>query len=187
MNEHVVEAGPLAGLQHGLHLPIGVSYWPPAPLWWLLALILVVLVCWLTQRLFRKSGTRLFGRASSQAAESLAQTTQRLLQQCYAQWQKDAVGTAYLEQANVLLKRYVLSNNSASHQKNNEHLPTTWHGKPWVEWMQQSTPTNLSQITSQSLAEDCYRSEATLAAVPVAEIHQQLLQWISDYDEQHYA
>jgi len=206
MNEQVVETGPLAGLQHGLHLPMSVSIWPPAPLWWLLALLLTLLMCWLTMFLLRKKGLRPFGHATKRTTESIAQTTQRLLQQCYMQWQKDAVGTVYLEQANILLKRYVLSNNSESHLNNASvknlaaggetgennlnntmRLPAIWHGEAWVEWMQQAAPTRLSQITRQGLADDCYKREATLVSVPIAEIHTQLLQWVSDYEDRQNA
>jgi len=211
MSERIVETGPLTGLIYNLHHPANVSLWPPAPIWWICALLLLALISWLLLFICRKNGLRLFGRTTTHATKPLAQTAQQHLQQHYSQWRKDAIATVYLEQANILLKRYVLSSNSTLNQRtvsidkvqrnsndtdkhsdqhsdrNADLFPMVWHGMPWVEWMQQATSTTLSIKTMQGLAIDCYRPEATATALPIAEIHPQLLQWIADYGERQHA
>ena len=46
-------ADPLTQL-HDIHLPEPVSAWPPAPGWWLLAIVLLVLIAYTTYRVLRK-------------------------------------------------------------------------------------------------------------------------------------
>lgn len=190
MNDEIAQTDPLAGLQQALQLPANVSFWPLAPFWWFMALLVAVFISWLVLFLCRKKGLQLFTGATNTSTQSLVQTTQRHLQQHYTQWQDDKVTSVYLERANVLLKRYVISSNSNNitpNQTNTRHLPNTWHGETWVKWLQQAAPTNLSLTTLKGLSDDCYRRESTLEPASVTEIHQQLQQWIADYDSRQHA
>jgi len=56
---------PLAGL-HDIHLPEPVSWWPPAPGWWLLALLVVligaVVIGWLRWRKAQQAKAKVFSQ-----------------------------------------------------------------------------------------------------------------------------
>ena len=88
---------PLAGLR-GYHLPEAVSWWPPAPGWWVvgaLALALLAGLGWWAARRWRRRA------AARAAARELAQ-----LRATYV-WQHDA--TAFVRGLSRLLRRYVLA------------------------------------------------------------------------------
>ncbi|MFA5590662.1 MAG: DUF4381 family protein [Lysobacteraceae bacterium] len=56
-----------------LHLPAPPSWWPPAPGWWLLALLLLALSFWLWQRLRRRHKQRARRDFLQAELESLSQ------------------------------------------------------------------------------------------------------------------
>ena len=89
-------ADPLADL-HGYHLPAPVSWWPPAPGWWLLALLCLValgaLIHWLATRYRRTAATR------AARAE---------LTQLVARHAQDGDGPAFARDLSRLLRRFAL-------------------------------------------------------------------------------
>jgi hypothetical protein len=87
---------PLAGLRD-YHLPEAISWWPPAPGWWLLAALAITgaaLVRWRRQR-------RGCVHASRLASLELARLR--------ARWRADADATAFLRGLSQLTRRFVLA------------------------------------------------------------------------------
>jgi hypothetical protein len=70
----------LAGLRD-IHLPEAISYWPPAPGWWIALLCLVSLVCWAesARRRRARSPERVALRELEQLAASFARERQGTL------------------------------------------------------------------------------------------------------------
>ena len=65
-------ADPLTNLRD-IHLPDPVSWWPPAPGWWLLSLLIIAAVCYLGVQTIRRYKRRLYRR---QAMAELKQIEQ---------------------------------------------------------------------------------------------------------------
>ena len=88
---------PLAGLRD-YHLPEAISWWPPAPGWWMLAALAIAaaaaLVRWRRQRRGRAHASRL-------ASLELARLRTR--------WRADADATAFLRGLSQLTRRFVLA------------------------------------------------------------------------------
>ena len=102
-----------------IHLPEPVSFWPPAPGWWVLAILLLVLILWTTRKSFTVSRRRKI------KARALAE-----LQKCYENYanhaadisnsntgsntgsnrdnERDRQTLRYVNEANSVLKRVAL-------------------------------------------------------------------------------
>jgi hypothetical protein len=78
-----------------IHLPADPSWWPPAPGWWLLALILITLLVWCVRRLLRAWRQR--------QPIKLARGYYADVYTAFTRGEID--GGAYLHQTNELLKR----------------------------------------------------------------------------------
>ena len=83
-------ADPLAELRP-LHVPPEITWWPPAPGWWLLALLLVLLIAWAWIVLRR-------GKPRREALRILRAIAQQ-----------DLDAPALAQQVNVLLRRYAMA------------------------------------------------------------------------------
>lgn len=106
---------PLAQLKD-IHLPEPVSWWPPAPLWWLLAAIILGLCIWLFIRRRRQQRQQAYRQDALQLWRQLPADSGR--EQCQA--------------INILLKR------TALHAYGPECA--TLHGELWLEFLDASLP-----------------------------------------------
>ena len=149
-----------------IHLPEAVSWWPPAPGWWILSFIIIALVTSLIIRRHRNTKRNAF------RVTALFETQEALML-----WNKNKNTADYLQTVNAVLKRIVLQNNSASNIANQS-------GVNWVERLNQISTHPLSEKTMQALGVACYQ---TNPAVDVAHVQQQIIAWIESYTGEEHA
>ena len=102
-------ADPLAELRP-LHLPADIGWWPPAPGWWLLALLLVALVTWATLAWRR--------RAARREALGIIRAVHKT----------DLAGPALAQAINLALRRYAMACYP-------QHNIAALSGRPWLEFL----------------------------------------------------
>lgn len=128
-------ADPLANLRD-IHLPADVSWWPPAPGWWLLAGLLTGACLWLLWFAWRRHRQRAYRRAAL-----------HLLQQLRRRQNPPA---ERLAEANALLKRTALAAWPAARV-------AALHGGDWCRFLsaslprRQSPPANLEHLLRDGL------------------------------------
>ncbi|AOY87247.1 hypothetical protein BKP64_03070 [Marinobacter salinus] len=111
---------PLSQLRD-IHLPQSGGFWPPAPGWWVLALVLLLLLAvtaWLVRRQRRKSLWKRLAKAELVNLERRAERT--------GQW---------FSQLNTLLKR-------AAREGYPDLHPETLSGEAWIEFLLNYTPSD---------------------------------------------
>jgi hypothetical protein len=143
-----------------VHLPAEISWWPPAPGWWLLA-CLTTLLGFLIVRLIRDRKRRMAYRKHAVSA----------LKEHYQRWQETGSTTAYLQAANAILKRCVL------------HITGTkdaagLSGQAWLNTLSDLTPHDLSIEAQDALALKVYQAESS---IDVALIHAELEEWLRSH------
>ena len=114
-----MNADPLAAL-HPLHLPGAVGWWPPAPLWWLLGvLVLAMLVVGVRalRSLMRRNGYR------RRAAEEL--------KAALTAWRESGDSGAFATTASTILRRAALC-------RYPRPCVAPLHGKAWLEFLDHS-------------------------------------------------
>lgn len=121
-----------------IHLPEPVSYWPPAPGWWVLAILLIILATWL----IRKS--LIAGQRRKIKAHALAEFSN-----CYDNY-SNASGSniselkiRYINEANTVLKRVALVHFS-------DPGVAGLGGEEWVDFIRKNGE---SSLLSNKLAE----------------------------------
>jgi len=148
-----------------IHLPAAVSAWPPAPLWWFLAALVLAALAAMVAWLYR----RWLLRRRMQVALDEITTAQQF---CQREQNADA-SLALLHTCNSVLKRVALV-----------HYPETevaaLHGRPWLSFLDQSGATTaFTTGAAQILADHSYRrsynADAQTAQALVASAHA----WIS--------
>jgi hypothetical protein len=118
-----------------IHLPEAIGWWPPAPGWWLLPLVVVLL--WLVVRY-------LYQRLTRKTAIHTAQTLLKNLSK-----QTDALQT--LTALSALLRRTAISIDGRSHVAG-------LRGIDWLEYLDRSLPEQpFSQGIGRCLADAHYR------------------------------
>lgn len=86
-----------------IHLPEPVSFWPPAPGWWILAVILLLLAAWATSKILLAS------RRSKIKARALSE-----LKKCYSRYADNTdsdtgnLQLRYVNEVNSVFKRVAL-------------------------------------------------------------------------------
>jgi hypothetical protein len=141
-------ASALEGL-HDIHLPPPVSFWPPAPGWWALAALLVLLGAALAWELRRR-------RASVRrlALRELAELASRFGEQ------PDRVALAV--SLSTLLRRVALARRARAEV-------ASLHGEAWIAYLTQgSQRRELSPHVARDLIQTAYRGERSSAGDPAA-------------------
>ena len=149
-----------------IHLPEAVSWWPPAPGWWVLSIIATTLVASLIISRLRNTKRNAF------RVTALLETQEALML-----WNKNNNTADYLHTVNAVLKRVVLQNNSASNIANQS-------GINWVESLNHLSKQPLSEITMQALGVACYQTKPD---VDVAHVQQQIIAWVESYTGEEHA
>lgn len=143
-----------------IHLPDPVSWWPPAPGWWLLPVVLVLLYALgrvLAGTLRRRRERR---RLRHQALAELARIERDL----------DDTGNlaGALEHASVLLRRVALTVFPGDRVAGRV-------GREWVDWLRKTGPDDLNPAMLEALARAPYRPEPD---VPGSSALSAARQWI---------
>ena len=148
-----------------IHLPQAVSLWPPAPGWWILALLLIVTAWFLTRRFLRKWRRRQICRYA------LAE-----LNSCYEHYAgapADAPQKArlsYINNVNSVLRRVAL-----------EHFPQAdvagLGGRAWVDFIREKGDS--SHLNDEIAAALSYGRFQTECDVDVDAVNQLGAAWIT--------
>jgi hypothetical protein len=125
-----------------IHLPGPVSWWPPAPGWWLLAgllALMVILFPFMLAAVRRLRGRR---RLRRQALEELARI----------EYDLDSTGDlpGALQNLSILLRRVALSVFP-------ERKVAGRSGRQWSEWLQRTGPAGIDPAVLESLTRAPYR------------------------------
>lgn len=105
-----------------LHLPEPVSWWPPAPGWWFLSLVLAILIAY--------GLTRAYGRRRQNAARRYAL---RELARCEAEYMEHRNPVLLGKQLSQLLRRGMLA-----YAPREEIAGLT--GDEWLNWLDRDMP-----------------------------------------------
>lgn len=157
---------------HPLIEPPAVHGWPPAPGWWLLALLLP-LACWLAWRLLRR--WRRTRRQASNSAAALDPLRQAALDEL-ASLRKPYDGAPagpWLQQLNALLKRLC-----------REHYPQAGshvlNGRAWLAFLDNRCPA--AGLTRwMILVEGTYKQHCSLSDKAITELDQAIATWIKKH------
>lgn len=118
MNEDITEK------LNDIALPDGVSWWPPAPGWWLV-LILIALLAGLLWYWFKY--------IKSNRVRVLLKDARFMLDQAYQDWLENNNNQAFVAEISVLLRRLALSLYSRKYIAGVT-------GKAWLEFLDQGMP-----------------------------------------------
>lgn len=151
------EQDPLAQLRD-IHLPNAVSAWPPAPGWWLLAIVLIAALATVALYCYRHFKRNRYRRLADNALNSL----QVLINQNDYQ--------AYLQQLNMLLKQTALAANTKA-----DVAGLT--GNAWLEFLDKSAgTTDFTRGIGNVLQYGPYQPDA--GTVDMTELHSLSQRWI---------
>ena len=133
------EQDPLAQLRD-IHMPEAVSIWPPAPGWWLLAIVIIVGITYLTYRIIRHKRDNRYRKLALAQLAKIDLTTRDSAQ--------------FLQQLNRLLKQTALA-----------AAPTTnvagLSGQHWLHFLDQTANTSaFSEGIGKVLMHGPYQQDA---------------------------
>lgn len=152
-----------------IHLPEPVSFWPPAPGWWVLAILLLFLVLWMSRKSFLANRRR---KIKAQALNEL--------EKCYSTYSHDSDSDSnrlklrYVNEANSVLKRVALV-----------HFPGAavagLGGPEWVGFIKDNGQSDL--LTSEIADALSHGRFQTKLEINVDEMNNFATQWIASlYD-----
>lgn len=160
------QGDPLAEL-HDIHLPPPVDAWPPAPGWWILAIVIVAALVALVLWMFRR------WRANQYRREALKELAN--LRRAYDQYADEA---AWLLDYEALLKRVALTRYPRA-----EVASLT--GEAWVAFLDNTIGSHeFSMGPGQVLIDGHYRPASELnAGIDVDALHELGKQWIKRHGD----
>jgi len=131
-----------------IHLPEPVSFWPPAPGWWILAALLIALAIW--------GGSKLLAAARYRKIRDHALSE---LEKCYSAYaanselEKNALQLQFVNAANSVFKRVALYHFADSEI-------ASLGGKQWVDFMKRSGNAKLlDEQISDALSHGRFRTD----------------------------
>ena len=146
-----------------IHLPEAIGFWPPAPGWWLLALLTIIAVTLLSQRIIRHKRRQRYRKQALQQLTRLQHYKQQPVE--------------YLQKINTLIKQTAITAQSRlSHGESVSHLS----GRRWLQYLDKSSNNNdFTEGLGKLLAEGPYRSNIDDANLDGLE--QITRQWIKQH------
>lgn len=143
-----------------VHAPDAISWWPPAPGWWLLlaaalGLLIFALLRW-----------RGHTRRNQYRRIALAE-----LNECFKAQQADQNGLGYLQAANAILKRCVINLDSSP-------VSVRTSGAAWLTLLESYSEQKFSPETYAALSESIYRAQSS---EDIGGIHEELNDWIKNH------
>ena len=154
-------ADPLAQLRD-IHAPGMIETWPPAPGWWVLALLALALVLFAASRLLRRWLDNRYRR------EAMAELTQ-----IKTDWRRHGNDQTYLEALQKLMKRVALT-------RFPREQVAGLTGEAWVRFLDQSTGSHdFSMAESEALIDGAYREDIS---IDINSIEAAAGSWIEKHD-----
>ncbi len=148
---------PLAQLRD-IHLPNAISAWPPAPGWWILALLSIATLVGISLWLWRWINANRYRKLALKALNSLDQQQP----------------THYLQQLNSLLKQTALA--ASPHSEDIAKLS----GQQWLQFLDHSASTkDFQQGIGKVLADGPYA--VSIENINTAPLHQLAQRWIKQH------
>ena len=140
-----------------IQAPAELGIWPLAPVWWLLAgvllLTLIIGIMW---------------HRRQQTANAYRKIASQALTTAYQQWQLTGDTHQYLNRANNLLRRCIL------HIQGNEQIAGR-SGEAWLSLLNAATQRKLSATTADALTIKCYQPTPQ---VDIDLVHHDIKAWI---------
>jgi len=154
---------PLAQLRD-IHMPEPVSWWPPAPGWWLLALFIMALIA-----------TVVVYWRRYRARNAYRRTARRDLLNLYLGWKNKHDDKYFIEQTQLILRRAALSGYSRKEI-------AALSGQDWVNWLNSSLKNSAADVDFSPLGTELYTSAPFNADIP--KLYQTALHWLAKHRSQ---
>lgn len=120
-----------------LHQPLDISWWPPAPGWWLLLVLMIAALAWF----FLRPRPRTMLQTALYEVEKMEIAS-------------DMQFPELASKSNQLLKRYALT-------RYPEDEIAGLSGKPWIDFLQEHTPEDCDASMAEVLVESAYKPTVT--------------------------
>ena len=144
----------------GLHMPEAVSWWPLAPGWWVLSIVIFCLLVFVSYSFIRHRQRNLYR----------AQAIQEL-KAAHNEWLNRPDNSRYVQSANAILKRSILA--AGGHNQ-----LASLSGQAFIDELNSWSKQPLSEQNTTTLASAGYMNQP---AVNIEDLHQQLCNWLSDH------
>ena len=153
---------PLAQLRD-IHLPQAITWWPPAPGWWLIAVLCLLLVAAISGYFYRRYQRNSFRRQALQ-----------LLQGHFLDWQQSGDTSLYMQQVNTVLKRTALLRFPDSNV-------AALSGPQWMVFLDRHSPQSSPGFSNGPLTQGPYAPPA--AEQDVEALQRLALAWLRQHRE----
>ena len=153
-------ANPLDQLRD-IHLPDPVSYWPPAPGWWVVAAIALAIIATTAVLTYKRYQRNAYRREAASKLNTINQL------------RVDGDHRAYLQQLNHLLKQTALTIDE-------REAISSLSGKNWLQFLDRSAKTSaFTDGAGSILANGPY--QATVEESDLSALHQLAELWIKEH------
>ena len=141
-----------------VHLPEAISWWPLSIGWWFLIGLALCVLSYALIRILQHLKRNRYRKLAS-----------RELRSHFKIWQSNKDASSYIQSANDVLKRCVISF---------QPMAAKISGKPWTDILDLHSKTPFSEQTKIALAEAAYQA---MPNIDVSSVHQELCQWLSQH------
>lgn len=146
-----------------IHLPVAVSFWPPAPGWWLLALLVISTIAWWARKLYLSARRRKICRYA------LAELEHSFDKLANVQAQDSDAKLLFINQCNAVMRRVALW-----------HFPeskaASLAGDDWVAFIREKGDSSkLDQSLATALSQGRFQSHCD---IDVNALNTMARQWI---------